>query len=68
MAVPKKKTSKSRRGNRIGGNGAKRTILPQVLVDPTTGEDKLAHHISVDGYYNGKQVIEPKASSEEDKE
>ena len=56
MAVPKKKTSKSRRGNRRAGNGSNYVKLPNVLVDSTTGEDKLAHHISLDGYYNGKKV------------
>ena len=68
MAVPKKKTSKSRRGNRRGSNGSNRVIFPNVLVDPVTGEDKLAHHISVDGYYNGKQVVEVNKSSSDEEE
>ena len=60
MAVPKKKTSKSRKGMRKGGNGAYKVELPNVMIDKDTGEYKLAHHISLDGYYNGKQVIKPK--------
>lgn len=60
MAVPKKKTSPSRRGNRRGGNGTYKLKFPNVLVDKDTGEYKLAHHISLDGMYNGKKVIEEK--------
>lgn len=60
MAVPKKKTSISRRGKRIGSNGALKADFPNVTTDKTTGEFKLAHHISTDGYYNGKKVIAKK--------
>lgn len=66
MAVPKKKISKSRRGNRRAGNGAKKLNLPNVVVDPITGGYKLSHHISIDGYYNGKKVIEEKEVKTED--
>ena len=68
MAVPKKKVSPSRRGMRRGGNGAYRLEFPNVLVDKTTGEYKLAHHISIDGYYDGKKVVEEKKNKEEVKE
>lgn len=60
MAVPKKKTSKSRRGLRRGGNGTYTTDLPNVMIDKDTGEYKLSHHISLDGYYNGKKVLKEK--------
>ena len=66
MAVPKKKTSPSKRGLRRGGNGFYKTTLPNVIVDKTTGEFKLAHHISVDGFYNGKQIIKKKVKKEEE--
>ena len=60
MAVPKKKKSKSRRNTRRGSNGSYDAGLPNVLTDKTTGELKLGHHISLDGYYNGRKVIEVK--------
>lgn len=54
MAVPKKKTSKSRRNMRRAHHALKQI---NVVFDATTGEPKLAHHISSDGYYNGRQVV-----------
>ncbi len=56
MAVPKKKKSKSRRNMRRGSNGSYEADFPQVLTDKTSGELKLSHHISLDGYYNGRKV------------
>ena len=70
MAVPKKKISKSKRGNRRAGNGAKKLSFPNISVDSVTGEDKIAHHVSPSGYYNGKKVVEEKeveANETEDK-
>lgn len=58
MAVPKRKKSKSRRNMRRGSNGSYSVNLPNVVVDATTGEYKLSHHISVDGHYNGRKVVE----------
>lgn len=60
MATPKKKTSKSKVGMRMGGNGSYKVKLPNVMVDKDTGEYKLSHHISLDGYYNGKKVLKEK--------
>ncbi len=58
MAVPKKKTSKSKRDQRRSHHALKPT---NVIEDQTTGELKLSHHISLkDGYYKGRQVIIPK--------
>lgn len=55
MAVPKKKTSKSRRNMRRSHHALKQI---NVVFDATTGEPKLAHHISLnDGYYKGRQVL-----------
>lgn len=54
MAVPKKKTSKSRRNMRRAHHALKRV---NVVFDATTGEPKLPHHISADGYYKGTQVL-----------
>ncbi len=68
MAVPKKKTSKSKSGMRKGSNGSRDANFPNVIADKTSGEYKLSHHISKDGYYNGKKVVadkKKKTSSEE---
>ena len=34
----------------------------QLATDPTTGEIHLRHHITKDGFYRGKKVIEVKSS------
>ncbi|MBU6141112.1 MAG: 50S ribosomal protein L32 [Proteobacteria bacterium] len=60
MAVPKKKKSISRSGMRRGSNGTFKADFPNVTTDKTTGEFKLPHHISVDGYYKGKKVVDRK--------
>ena len=60
MAVPKKKKSSSRSKMRRGSNGSYDANFPNIITDETTGEFKLPHHISSDGYYNGKQIITPK--------
>jgi large subunit ribosomal protein L32 len=33
---------------------------PSLSVDPTSGETHLRHRVTTDGFYKGKQVIEPK--------
>jgi len=64
MAVPKKKTSKSRRNMRRS-HLALKTI--NVIVDSQTGEYKLPHHLSgVDGTYNGRQIIIKKTQPDSD--
>jgi large subunit ribosomal protein L32 len=56
MAVPKKKTSKSKRNMRRSHHALSKV---NVVVDSVTGEYKLPHHISLaDGYYNGVQVVQ----------
>ena len=58
MAVPKRKTSKSRRNKRRSHHKIKN---PNVLEDKKSGEFRLSHHIDLKtGFYNGRQVIEPK--------
>jgi large subunit ribosomal protein L32 len=68
MGVPKKKTTPSRKGMRRGGNGTYKTELSQVIVNKTTGEYQLPHHISSDGYYNGKRVIKEKVKKVKEEE
>lgn len=62
MAVPKRKTSKSRRNMRRSHHALKNI---NVVEDATTGELKLAHHISSDGFYKGRQVVSKSAPAEE---
>jgi large subunit ribosomal protein L32 len=58
MAVPKRKTSPSRRNMRRSHDGLEST---NIAFDSRTGAAKLSHHISLeDGYYKGKQVFVPK--------
>jgi large subunit ribosomal protein L32 len=60
MAVPKKKKSSSRSGMRRGSNGSFDANFPNVVTDKTSGEFKLSHHISSDGYYKGRKIIADK--------
>jgi len=60
MAVPKRKKSKSRRNMRRGSNGSYSLEIANVLTDKTTGEFKLPHHISLDGYYDGREIVKKK--------
>lgn len=61
MAVPKKKTSTSRRNMRRAHDSMK----PVTLVEnKTTGALHRPHHISAeDGYYNGRQVTTAKINN-----
>ncbi len=68
MAVPKKKKTKSRRNMRRASNGSYDANLPNVSTDATSGELKLSHHISLDGYYKGRKVIKDKVKKEQESE
>jgi large subunit ribosomal protein L32 len=59
MAVQKSRVSPARRGQRRSHDAL---TAKQLSTDPTTGETHLRHHVTADGYYRGKQVIQPKAS------
>ncbi len=59
MAVPKRKTSKSVRNMRRSHHALDKT---NVVEDKTTGELKRPHHVSADGYYNGRQVTTAKVN------
>lgn len=59
MAVPKKKTSKSRRDMRRSHHALEGVT---VVEDKTTGELKRPHHVSSDGYYNGRKVTAAKVN------
>lgn len=55
MAVQQNKKTRSRRGMRRAHQSL---VKPTVSVDPLTGETHLRHHMTPDGYYRGRQVIE----------
>lgn len=55
MAVQKSKKSRSMRGHRRSHDAVAK---PALSVDPTSGETHLRHHVTADGYYRGKKVIE----------
>ena len=58
MAVPKRKTTKSRAGKRRSHS---RLIVKNIIEDKKSGEYRLSHHIDLKtGFYKGRQVIDPK--------
>ena len=59
MAVAKSRKTPSTRGMRRSHDALK-TV--QLATDPTSGEVHLRHHITKDGYYRGKKVIQTNAS------
>jgi large subunit ribosomal protein L32 len=62
MAVQKNKKSVSRRGMRRGHDSLSESALS---IEPTTGETHRRHHMSEDGYYRGRQIIETKEEETE---
>jgi large subunit ribosomal protein L32 len=57
MAVQQNKKSPSRRGMRRAHDSLKG---PALSIEPTTGETHRRHHVSADGYYRGRKVVEGK--------
>ena len=61
MAVPKKKTSPSRRGMRRSADALKR---PAYIEDKESGELRRPHHIDLKtGMYKGRAVLKVKAEA-----
>ena len=58
MAVQKSRVTPSRRGQRRSHDAL---TAKQLSTDPTTGETHLRHHVTADGYYRGKKVIDVKS-------
>jgi large subunit ribosomal protein L32 len=57
MAVQQNKKSPSKRGMRRSHDA----LSPSALsIEPTTGETHLRHHVSADGYYRGRKVVNVK--------
>ncbi|EON94140.1 ribosomal protein L32p [Marinobacter lipolyticus SM19] len=55
MAVQKNRKTRSKRGMRRSHDALSAATLS---TDTTTGEVHRRHHVSPDGFYRGKQVIE----------
>jgi len=55
MAVQQNRKTRSKRGMRRSHDALSK---PTLSTDPTTGEIHRRHHVSPDGFYRGKQVIE----------
>jgi len=59
MAVPKRKTSPSRRGMRRSADALRK---PSYVEDKDSGELRRPHHIDLKtGMYKGRQVLAPKS-------
>lgn len=56
MAVQQNKKSRSRRDMRRSHDALSN---PTLSIDPTTGETHRRHHVTADGFYKGKKVIDP---------
>ena len=54
MAVQKSRKTPSKRGMRRSHNSLTSSALSE---DQETGEIHLRHHVSADGYYKGKKII-----------
>lgn len=63
MAVQKSRVTRSRRGMRRSHDGLTAAALS---VDAATGETHRRHHVSPDGFYKGRQIINKNVSTEED--
>ncbi len=58
MAVQKSRKTPSRRGMRRSHDAI---TMPTLSTDPTTGEIHRRHHITAEGFYKGRRVVEEKA-------
>ena len=58
MAVQKNRKTRSKRDMRRSHDGLSG---PSLSVDSETGETHRRHHITDDGYYRGKQVVQTKS-------
>ena len=65
MAVQKSRKTPSRRGMRRSHDALK---APTLSTDPTSGETHLRHHVSPEGYYRGRKVIDAPVVEFEDEE
>lgn len=62
MAVQKSRRTRSTRGMRRSHDALS---SPTLSIDQETGETHRRHHITEDGFYRGRQVIEMVADTED---
>ncbi len=55
MAVQQNKVTRARRGKRRSHDALAK---PALSIDSMTGETHRRHHVTADGYYRGKKVVE----------
>ena len=56
MAVPKRKTTPSKKGHRRSHHNIKKI---NIIEDKKSGEYRLSHHIDLkSGFYNGKKILD----------
>ena len=61
MAVPKRKTTPSKRGMRRSADALKQ---PAYVEDKDSGELRRPHHIDLKtGMYRGRQILQPKSET-----
>ena len=65
MAVQKSRKTPSRRGMRRSHDSLS---APTLSIEPTTGETHLRHHVSAEGYYRGRKVIDTAVEVDEAEE
>lgn len=65
MAVQKSRKTPSKRGMRRGHDSLKARTLS---IEPETGETHLRHHVSPEGFYRGREVIQFEETVEEGEE
>jgi large subunit ribosomal protein L32 len=63
MAVQQNRKSSSKRDMRRSHDALGN---PTVSVDPTSGETHRCHHVTADGFYRGKKVIQTAAVPDEE--
>lgn len=56
MAVPKRKTSKSKTASRRASSYRLNKV--NFVVDKDTNEARLPHRVSPSGYYNGRKIFD----------
>jgi len=55
MAVQKSRVTPSKRGMRRSHDALSK---PSLSIDKTSGETHRRHHVTADGYYRGRKVLE----------
>jgi large subunit ribosomal protein L32 len=65
MAVQQRRKTRSKRDMRRAHDGLTGATLS---TDPTTGEIHRRHHVTPDGFYRGRQVVQKDVEVDEDED